>query len=176
MDNHCHGLLADPAPMSAEQLRLRFSETAFGPFPAEHTTTSVHYLWAIRQLSEKLDCDPTEQAVLEARAARSQDEIDRLFMADANISWLLVDDGYPDPADTVDRDTQARRTGARIGWVERIEVVAGNLVAGHATFAEFDEAMRAHLASYTLASIAEMARGKAAWPEALDFETIVTPA
>ena len=147
MDNHCHGLLADPAPMSAEQLRLRFSETAFGPFPAEHTTTSVHYMWAIRQLSEKLDCDPTEQAVLEARAARSQDEIDRLFMADANISWLLVDDGYPDPADTVDRDTQARRTGARIGWVERIEVVAGNLVAGHATFAEFDEAMRAHLAS-----------------------------
>ena len=107
----------------------------------------MHYLWAIRQLSEKLDCDPTEQAVLEARAARSQDEIDRLFMADANISWLLVDDGYPDPADTVDRDTQARRTGARIGWVERIEVVAGNLVAGHATFAEFDEAMRAHLAS-----------------------------
>ncbi|MDX6224122.1 MAG: hypothetical protein QOE64_498 [Frankiales bacterium] len=133
--------------MSAQQLRLRFSETAFGPFPAEHTVTSVHYLWAMRQLAGKLGCDPTEDAVLEARAARSQDELDRLFMADAKISWLLVDDGYPDPADTVDRETQARRTGARIGWVERVEVVAGNLVAEHGSFAEFDEAMRAHLAS-----------------------------
>ena len=38
------------------------------------------------------------------------------------------------------------------------------------------EYMRAHLASYTLASIAEMARGKAAWPEALDFESIITRA
>ena len=38
------------------------------------------------------------------------------------------------------------------------------------------EYMRAHLASYTLASITEMARGKAAWPEALDFESIVAPA
>lgn len=32
------------------------------------------------------------------------------------------------------------------------------------------EYMRAHLASYTLASIAEMARGKAEWPEQLDAD------
>lgn len=36
--------------------------------------------------------------------------------------------------------------------------------------------MRAHLASYTLASIAEMARGKEQWPEAHDFDTITSPA
>jgi Rrf2 family protein len=40
------------------------------------------------------------------------------------------------------------------------------------------EYMRAHLASYTLATIAEMARGKAEWPEQLDDdrETIRAPA
>jgi Rrf2 family iron-sulfur cluster assembly transcriptional regulator len=38
------------------------------------------------------------------------------------------------------------------------------------------EYMRAHLASYTLASIAEMARGKADWPQALDLDAVVTPA
>jgi len=32
------------------------------------------------------------------------------------------------------------------------------------------EYMRAHLASYTLASVAEMARGKAEWPEQLDAD------
>ena len=36
--------------------------------------------------------------------------------------------------------------------------------------------MRAHLASYTLASIAEMARGNADWPQSLDLDVIVTPA
>lgn len=34
--------------------------------------------------------------------------------------------------------------------------------------------MRAHLATYTLASIAEMARGKHAWPESRDFESIIS--
>ena len=38
------------------------------------------------------------------------------------------------------------------------------------------EYMRAHLASYTLATIAEMARGKADWPKALDLDAIITPA
>jgi Rrf2 family iron-sulfur cluster assembly transcriptional regulator len=38
------------------------------------------------------------------------------------------------------------------------------------------EYMRAHLHSYTLASIAEMARGNAEWPQSLDLETVVTPA
>ena len=37
------------------------------------------------------------------------------------------------------------------------------------------EYMRAHLESYTLASIASMARGQADWPAALDFDVVVTP-
>jgi hypothetical protein len=146
VDNHCHGLLADGTPMDAGELRLRFSETAFGPFPAEHTTTSVHYLWAIRQMAAKLGCDPDESSVLASRARLSQSELDRLYLDDANISWLLVDDGYPEPERTVDRATQAARTGCRVGWVERVETVAARLVGESAGFAEFDEALRAHLA------------------------------
>jgi uncharacterized protein len=146
VDNHCHGLLRDDAPISAPAMRARFSESAGDRFPAEHTTTSVHYLWAIRQMADRLGCEPTEQAVLSSRAALSQAEIDHLYLDGAGISWLLVDDGYPDPAQCCDRDEQARRTGSRVGWVERVETVAARLVGELSGFTSFDEALRDHLA------------------------------
>ncbi|MGZ4430310.1 MAG: amidohydrolase family protein [Gaiellales bacterium] len=147
VDNHCHGLFRDDGPMDAPTMRARFSESAGEPFPTEHTTTSLHYLWAIRQMAARLGCEPGEQAVLSARAALSETEIDRLYLDDAGIAWLLVDDGYPDPARCCDRESQARRTGSRIGWVERVEAVAARLVGEHRTFATFDDALRDHLAS-----------------------------
>jgi len=148
VDNHCHGLLADDRPMTVDDLRLRFQENGFDePFPPEHVPTSVHYLWALRQMAEVLDCEATEESVVAARAALSQDEIERRYMDAAGIEWLLVDDGYPNPADTVDREEQARRTGCRVGWVERIETVAGRLVADAAGFQEWDEQLRVHLTS-----------------------------
>jgi uncharacterized protein len=148
VDNHCHGLLIDDTPMAVDDLRLRFQENGFDePFPPEHVPTSVHYLWALRQMAEVLDCEPSEESVVAARAALSQAEIDSRYMERAGIAWLLIDDGYPDPADTVDRAEQARRTGCRIGWVERVETVAGRLVGACSGFSEWDEQLRVHLAS-----------------------------
>ncbi|HEX5261824.1 MAG TPA: amidohydrolase family protein [Gaiellales bacterium] len=147
VDNHCHGLLTDTAPLTAAVYRHRFSECAGEPFPADHTATAVHYLWALRQIAGALGCEPSEQAVLEARAARSQEELDRTFLRSANIARLLIDDGYPDPAETCDRETAAHRGGFAVGWVERVETVAGRLVLETGDRAGFDDALDAHLAS-----------------------------
>ena len=147
VDNHCHGLLLDTSGLDVAGYRHRFSECAGEPFPPEHTSTAPHYLWALRQIAGVLGCEPTEQAVIDARAARSRDELDRLFLRSANIDWMLVDDGYPDPAECSDREELARRSGLRIGWVERIESVAARLVGETDGFGEWDEALRAHLAS-----------------------------
>ena len=147
VDNHCHGVFSDPAPVGRDAYRHRFTECAGAPFGPEHTVTAAHYLWAIRQLAGALECDPTEEAVLAARAALSQEQLDECFLRAANIAWLLVDDGYPDPADCEDRETLARRGGFRVGWIERIETVAERLAADGRRLAEFDDALRAHLAS-----------------------------
>jgi hypothetical protein len=98
-------------------------------------------------MADVLDCEPSEESVVAARAALTQAEIDSRYMERAGIEWLLVDDGYPDPADTVDRDEQARRTGCRIGWVERIETVAGRLVGESSGFGDWDEQLRVDLMS-----------------------------
>ena len=147
VDNHCHGVFSDTAPLGLDTYRHRFTECAGHPFGPDHTVTAVHYVWAIRQLAGVLECDPTEEAVLAARAALSQEQLDARFLRAANIAWLLVDDGYPDPADVEDREGLARRGGFKVGWVERVESVAERLAAEGEKFALFDEALRAHLAS-----------------------------
>jgi len=147
VDNHCHGLLTDTTPLTVAVYRHRFSECAGEPFPADHTATAVHYLWALRQIAGALGCEPSERAVLEARAARSPDELDRVFLRSANITRLLIDDGYPDPADTCDRETAARRGGFGVGWVERVETVAGRMALETGDRAGFDDALDAHLGS-----------------------------
>ena len=127
VDNHCHGLFADGSNLDVAGYRHRFSECAGEPFPPDHTATAAHYLWALRQIAGVLGCEPDEHAVIDARRARTQDELDRLFLGSADIDWLLVDDGYPDPDQVSDRDEPAARSGIRIGWLERVETVAARL-------------------------------------------------
>jgi uncharacterized protein len=147
VDNHCHGVLSGTEPVSVAELRHRFSECAGDPFPPDHTATTGHYLWMLRQVAEVLGCEPEEGAVVAARAERSRDELDALFLRSAGISWLLIDDGYPDPDTVSSREETAERLGGSVGWVERVETVAARLVGEHQKFARFDEALRAHLAS-----------------------------
>ena len=101
VDNHCHGVLSGAGPIDVAELRHRFSECAGDPFPPDHTATTAHYLWMLRQVAEVLGCEPDEEAVVAARAERSRDELDGLFLRSAGIAWLLIDDGYPDPDDGV---------------------------------------------------------------------------
>ena len=109
VDNHCHGLFADGSNLDAAAYRHRFSECSGDPFPPDHTTTAAHYLWALRQIAGALGCEADEDAVIEARRARTQGELDRLFLGTASIDWLLVDDGYPAPDQVSDRDELAVR-------------------------------------------------------------------
>jgi uncharacterized protein len=147
VDNHCHGLLIDTSGLDVAGYRHRFSECAGEPFPPEHTSTAPHYLWAIRQIAVMLECEPTEQAVIDARAACTRDRLDELFLGSAGIDWLLVDDGYPDPAQVSTREQLAQRSGLRIGWLERVESVAAALAHQTTTFSEWDDALTAHLGS-----------------------------
>lgn len=147
VDNHCHGLFDDTTGLDVTAYRHRFSESAGDAFPPDHTSTAVHYLWALRQIAGVLGCEPEERAVVEARRTRSRDELDRLFLGAANIAWLLVDDGYPDPDQTSDRNELEARSGIRIGWLERAESVAARLADETESFAEWDEALTDHLGS-----------------------------
>ncbi len=147
VDNHCHGLYAETAGLTVDDYRIRFSESGGVPFPADHTATAPHYLWALRQIAGLLGCEPDEETVVAARGRRSREELDRLFLGSANAGWLLVDDGYPEPEACSSREELAARGGVRVGWVERVETVAARLAAAAGGFAAFADALDAHLGS-----------------------------
>ncbi len=147
VDNHCHGLFADPAPLDADAYRSAFSEHPGEPFEPAHTQTSVHYLEALRIVAARLGCEPDEAAVVEARAALARDELEPRLLAGSGLRWLLVDDGYPAEDLAAPREQVAERTGARVGHVLRVEVLAQRLIPAGGSFAAFDEALRERLAA-----------------------------
>jgi uncharacterized protein len=147
VDNHCHGLFVAQEPMDADAFRAAFSEHPAQPFEPAHTQTSVHYMEAVRMLAGKLGCTADEASLVAARSKLGRERLERELFADARISWLLIDDGYPPKELAAPREEVAQRSGAHVGWLVRVERLAERIVASSAGFAAFDEELRARLAS-----------------------------
>jgi hypothetical protein len=68
LDHHCHSIRRPGAPLAGDVFRSHFAETT-DPAMAAHIRHTVFYMRAIRDLAELLGCEPSEEAVLAARAA-----------------------------------------------------------------------------------------------------------
>jgi hypothetical protein len=79
----------------------------------------------VRALAERLDCEPTADAVL-ARRQGAGPEVARRLLADARVAVLLVDTGYPPNA--MPLGDMRRRVPCAIHEVVRIESCAEGLV------------------------------------------------
>jgi uncharacterized protein len=128
IDDHAHPLLL-PEPASAEPFARYFTEGHDAETVARHAPATLFYRWALRELSTFLGCEPEEQAVVAARAARPMGHYLRDLLADAGVERVLIDDGYPRTgALTVDQ--MAAAGGVRAGRVLRIERLLEDLIPG----------------------------------------------
>ena len=82
------------------------------------------YRRAIRELALALDCEPTEGAVLSHRLAMDQDAYASSLLRATNTEVLLVDDGFPPPAESVNWRELGVLAGCASRPVLRIERVA----------------------------------------------------
>jgi predicted TIM-barrel fold metal-dependent hydrolase len=101
-----------------------------------HRDAMLYQRWATRQLAQFLGCDPTPEAVAEARAEQSDERVwaERLFR-DANIEALVVDTGYPQPP--VEMSGYRAITPAEILTIFRIEPVIKALLEEGVGWAQF---------------------------------------
>lgn len=131
VENHCHqvGPINDIDP---ETFAGYFTE---GP-TSEHARHTVHYRSGLELLRERFDAE-TEAELLARRAAVDFESYARDVMADADISHIVQDTGYPDGSDPTEF---ARYTDAEIYPVLRIENVGEELVEAHEGFAGFEAA------------------------------------
>ena len=122
VDHHAHGILREP-PASLDEFRGLFSES---PDPRQwpHVATGLTYRRAIRELAELFGCDATEHAVYEQRLASDPREYASRLLRATGTGTLLVDDGFPPPAEAVPWNELGELAGCRAAPVMRIERVA----------------------------------------------------
>jgi uncharacterized protein len=125
VDQHAHGVLREP-PASLDQFRGLFSES-LDPRQWPHVATGVTYRRAVRELARFFGLEPTEDALYEHRRAYDPAEYAAQLLRATGTEWLLVDDGFPPPAESTSWDELGELGGCAARPVLRIERLAAEL-------------------------------------------------
>lgn len=141
VDQHAHNVRK---PESALPFEAAFSEANDPQVWARDTPHTMFFRRSVRQLAERLNCEPTAQAVKAARSSLSLEAWTKSCLEAANLSHLLLDDGLS-PQDTLPWDWHQQFVSTK--RLLRIEAVAQDLVGQHLSFEAFEEAFREILAS-----------------------------
>jgi hypothetical protein len=140
LDHHCHAFLKRGAPYSAVEFQVFFSEGGDAGIVAEHTPNSVFFRWGVKEIARFLYCDPTAEAVLEARAAMPLSELAARMLQDANIPVLLIDYGLGGADRMSILEMKTNLPMCRIEPILRLETMAQALILKHETFNQMVEA------------------------------------
>jgi hypothetical protein len=125
VDHHAHGILRAP-PGNLDEFRGLFSES-LDLRQRPHVATSLTYRRAIRELAGFFDLAPTEDAVFEHRVTSDPAEYASRLLRASGTDWLLVDDGFPPPAESTSWDELAELAACEARPVLRIERLADEL-------------------------------------------------
>ena len=139
VDHHAHPLLSPDATRDAAGFRQWFTESTDPEIHARHTPNSLVFRTALRWLADALECEPTLDGVLAARAAQPEEEWARRLFSEARIEVLLCDYGYGS-ADAYDHDQMQALLPCRVEPILRLERLAEELIVRHATFDQMVDA------------------------------------
>jgi hypothetical protein len=158
VDAHCHpwrnaNLLAQD-PMGFEDritmLGMCLISSGLAEEAAQHmrllTDSTPLALTMRRRMAEHLGCQPTKEAVAEARqAALAADPVayNRRLWETGNVAGLIYDEGYPQP--TIPREDFAADSAANVHRVARIEPYIAALRESAGSFKQLEEAFVAEL-------------------------------
>lgn len=144
IDHHCHPLIRWPRDLSARELRAVFTEAGDPEILDKHLPAVIGYRDAIRRLASELGCDPTEEAVLEARKKIDPAEYANRLMQRTSTGMLLLDTGYTGGG-PFSLEEHARDVHIPQKEVVRLETLAAPLVEAAATSADWFTAVRSAL-------------------------------
>ena len=139
LDHHCHTLRRPGPPLFGDAFRRFFAETT-DPLMAAHIRHTVFYMRMLRDVAALFGCAPSEEALLELRAATPPEEYARRLFDAGNFRALLVDTGYrgPESYDVAELSTLVARP---VETIIRLESLMEELIATSATFAQVEDAL-----------------------------------
>ena len=143
LDHHCHTLLRPDAPLFGDGFRRFFAETT-DPRMAAHIQHTVFYLRMLRDVAALFGCEPTENALLELRAATPPDVYARRLLDAGNFRALLVDTGFGGPGG-YDTAELSQVVGRPVETIIRLETLMEQLIGASASFGQVEDALRAEV-------------------------------
>src|SRR3954463_2326954 len=141
IDHHAHNLLI-PEAAARTSFRAAFTEGYDSAILNDHAQHTLFYRRSLREIAAILECDPSEEAVLARRAELGFDELAGRFFRAANISLMMLDDGFL-PGRIMPTDWHGRFVPTR--RILRIEALAEDLLAPAAGVDDFLDRYRAAL-------------------------------
>ncbi len=145
VDNHCHSVHPDQGQRDVPAWRALFTESPDAVMRATDVADTVFYRRLIRELAGLFDVAPSEQAVLTARAGLEATALTRHLFQDALVGGLVVDTGFPAPAEALTPRQLGAAGGCSTASLLRLELLFQELVVGHDTLEAVQDAVRQEL-------------------------------
>jgi uncharacterized protein len=145
VDNHCHGISRGQTFEDLAGWRRAFTESTDPGMPRDHVATTSFYRRLIRALADFLGCKPEEETVFSARTERDGLELAAALLRAANLDTLLIDTGFPPPEEVLPVTELGDLGNCRAGPMLRLEILMENLLVGHGSLADTEEALAAAL-------------------------------
>ena len=145
VDNHCHSVQLEQRQRDVPAWRALFTESPDVHMRSIDVADTVFYRRLLHELAQLFQVEPTEQAVLQARAALDVNALVSLLLRDALVGGLVVDTGFPDPSGALSPQQLGEAAGCTAVSLLRLELLFQQLVAQHATLEAVEEAVRLEL-------------------------------
>lgn len=146
LDHHCHAPLRLDGPLDPLSLRATFTESTDPQVQEQDVTGTTGYRMMIRWLAGLLGADPTESAVLKARAAYDVAGYYRLLADDAQLGPCLNDFLFQHES-CYSSTEWSELIGRPVRELLRIETLAEQLAGEHSSWESFRQAFSKTLAS-----------------------------
>jgi hypothetical protein len=144
VDNHCHSVEAVQRA-DVPSWRQLFTESPDPAMRAHDAAQTAFYLRLVRAMADHYGVAAEEEAVLDARAKLSADELVRSLFQDASIGAVVIDTGYPAPEAAMPAAAFREVSKAEYVALLRLEILFQRLVAEHASYDDLVDRVRAEL-------------------------------
>ena len=146
VDNHCHSVQLVQGHLDVPAWRALFTESPDATTRSVDVADTVFYRRLIRELAGLFEVEASEQAVLTARAGLDATALTRRLFDDANVGGLVVDTGYPAPAEALTPQQLGAAGDCRAVALLRLELLFQELLTRHDTLEAVEDAIRTELA------------------------------
>lgn len=141
IDQHAHNVLK-PEATAQYPFAAAFTESHDPEVVEQHARHTLFFRRSLRDIAKLLECEPTENAILERREQLGLEALTRTCLEHSNLEAIYLDDGFlPDAIQPIEWHCQF----VSVRRLLRVEVLAEKILQETTSFDDFVDRFRSEL-------------------------------